>query len=286
MNTRSQDTPLVSVLLTVHNGRSFIHDSVGSIMNQTFPGWELIIIDDGSTDGTSDILDAITDPRIHVHHYPRIGRTPALNIAAGLSRGEFLAIQDVDDISYPTRLEKQLAVLRKHPQVVLVASDADVIDSQERLLYCWKAPSDGNEARISFSRLSSPYVHGSLMFRKNAFIVAGRYDERFVTTQDFDLITRLFSCGDFYAIPESLYVYRVHPKSITGMRWIHQIRSTIWIRTTLTKKIGMQIRFSRVLILILKRTVLMSMLSLFPDLSHYLYRVRSRFMTGKSDTGH
>ena len=115
---------LISVIMTARNAEAFIADAVDSLLSQTDSYFEVIVVDDGSSDGTAVVLAHYADPRLSVTTLPPVGRVPALLHAVSLARGEFFAQLDADDISLPNRLAVQRAYLEAHPEVALVGSRA------------------------------------------------------------------------------------------------------------------------------------------------------------------
>lgn len=132
MNIKKE--PKISVVMSVYNGERYLGEAVESIFNQTFSDFEFIIINDGSTDRTPEILTEIDDPRAKVINQPNRGLTASLNRAIRLAKGEYIARMDADDISEPTRLERQVEVLDRDPDVVLVACWYEVIDEKGNFL--------------------------------------------------------------------------------------------------------------------------------------------------------
>ena len=118
--------PLVSVVLSVHNGAADLPGAIDTILTQTFSDFELIAIDNGSTDGTAAVLDGLRDPRVRVVHQDDMGLAAALNRGIALARGRYIARQDHDDWAKPTRLEKQVAFLEAHPDHALVGTRAEI----------------------------------------------------------------------------------------------------------------------------------------------------------------
>ena len=115
--------PKVSVVMSVCNSEPFIRDAINSILGQTFQDFEFIIINDGSTDGSLQIIQSYGDSRIRITSQENLGLTKSLNKGIGIARGEYIARQDADDISEPSRLEKQVAVLEQNSRAVLVSSN-------------------------------------------------------------------------------------------------------------------------------------------------------------------
>src|ERR1700680_111125 len=120
----------VSVVMSVFNGERFVSEAIESILHQTFHDFEFIIINDGSTDGTADILSRYqnSDPRVAVHDQQKKGLVQSLNTGCGLARGRYIARMDADDIAFPERLERQINYLEQNPDIALIGSSVNVID--------------------------------------------------------------------------------------------------------------------------------------------------------------
>lgn len=205
-------TPKLTVLMAVYNGERFLRDAVESILNQTFCDFEFLIINDGSTDGTRDILLSYQDQRIRlVENECNIGLTKSLNIGLALARGEYIARQDADDISYPNRLQKQLEFLEAHTEVMLLGTQMRTIDKNNFPIgyvfpkavtdfgCCWQMT------------LDSAFIHTSVMF-KNSFILNkyGGYNDKFITGQDAELWLRISKEHKIANLPQVLVAHRSH----------------------------------------------------------------------------
>jgi len=220
--------PLISVLLSVYNGEDYIENAVNSIIEQSYTNWELIIINDGSTDKTSEILNQFKDQRIRVFKQNNIGLTCSLNVAAKLAKGTFLARQDADDISHKNRFQNQIELFLKNPELIVVSSDTSWIDSTGNKMDDRKAPLSRDEAIKKMAILTSPFVHGSLMIKKTAFDAVSGYNENLSTTQDFDLMIRLSILQkEFTAVSKDLYKLRIHKNTVTARKWLKQIVNTM-----------------------------------------------------------
>ncbi len=203
--------PRVSVIMATFNGAPFILDSVRSVLSQTWIDFELVIVDDGSTDGTQEILAGISDPRIRViRNATNLGVVELRNRCFAAARGEYVAMLDHDDLSRPTRLAKQVAYLDAHPGTVLVGTDGHVLD-RGRL-----AP-DGILRRTSPAvihwqmLLVNPLICSSVMFRAESVRRLGAFvRDSYEYADDFDLYHRLRSQGDIARLDESLTIYRLH----------------------------------------------------------------------------
>jgi glycosyltransferase involved in cell wall biosynthesis len=137
MNKRSY--PKVSVVMSVYNGEKYLCEAIDSILNQTFENFEFLIVNDGSTDRTLEILQSYRDPRIKVINNERnIGLTASLNKGLKIAKGEYVARMDADDVSFPHRLEQQKAFLDRNPRVAMVGSWAEVIDESGKTQETWR----------------------------------------------------------------------------------------------------------------------------------------------------
>lgn len=196
------------MLLCVYNAKHALYKAIDSILNQTFSDYELIVIDDGSTDGSSEILQtyADRDSRIRLVRQENAGLTAALNAGLRIAKGEYIARQDADDISIATRLEEQLAFMKAHPEVVLTGTDYEIIDDDDESLVVIR---NSRRKRLK-QRLenSNQFVHGTIMFRSNIGGDAVRYNEFYKKAQDYDLILRLSEQGDVAVVPNVLYKWR------------------------------------------------------------------------------
>lgn len=209
------DIPRVSVLMTVYNGAPFLRDSIGSVLNQTFQDWELIAVDDGSTDASLAILTEYSDPRIRVFPLPKnVGRTPALRLGFDNTWGEYIAVLDSDDISHPERLERQVKYLDQHPDVVLAGSWVEHIDEAGQKFARFSPPTDTHEI-IDLLGYNNPIIHSSVMYRKEAAAAVGGYPSQFAYAQDYGLILGLAQKGKIAIINEYLCKLRVLRGSMT-----------------------------------------------------------------------
>jgi len=213
--------PEVSVVMGVYNGGKDLYESVNSILSQQGVDFEFIIVNDGSTDGSAEKLDAFAaeDARVKIIHQENAGLTRALIRGCSESRGEFIARQDADDVSLPGRLAAQLDVLKHNPDIVLVSSWSECEGPNGEDLFTHKPADDvGESTRKLLNGNEGPSAHGSAMFRKCAYAQAGGYREEFYCAQDNDLWLRIGHLGRYCVIQEVLYRYKVCPRSISGSK--------------------------------------------------------------------
>ena len=223
------NTPLVSVLMPVYNGEPYLREAVESILNQSFTDFEFIIIDDGSTDKTPEILKSYADPRLVVVNQANIGVTQSLNKAINMARGQYIARMDADDISLPKRLQMQVEFLEKHPTVGLVGTSVIHFDEDgkmimEKLLLTESAWI--KEALLSENQL----CHGSVMFRRECIEKVGGYREEFKHIEDYDLWLRIAEHYEVANLAAPLYKWRFNPDGISVSHKLEQDRYTALAR--------------------------------------------------------
>jgi glycosyltransferase involved in cell wall biosynthesis len=219
--------PHVSVVLAVHNGEAYVAEAVQSVLAQDYEDFELVVVDDGSTDGTLAMVQSFHDPRIHVlRSSANSGLAAALNLGVAESRGQYIARQDDDDISVPGRLSQLCQYLDAHPECVLVGS--------QLAAFCSQTEDDGIRAKaLDFERWFSDttgiigtdtmlrgnqLLNGTTMYRRAAWEAAGGYNPEFELAQDYDFNLRMMMQGELFKIAAKLYRYRVHPGQVSIVR--------------------------------------------------------------------
>lgn len=218
--------PTISVVLSVYNGEAFIADAIESVRRQTFPDFEMIIVDDGSSDGTAAILDRIqvADPRVHVLTQPRMGLGPATNAGLAAARGKYIARLDADDLAEPRRLELQFAYLQEHPEIGLLGTSYNIL-RKGRLEGPQPVLLEDAQLRRRLVR-SNQFLHSSVMVPRHVFDVVGVYDEKLPLMLDLDLIIRIARKFPVANLAEPLAIKRVHDDAY------FQSRSHTWPKLT------------------------------------------------------
>jgi glycosyltransferase involved in cell wall biosynthesis len=214
-------TPEVSVIVPVYNAARYLESALASVQAQTFSDFEIVVVDDGSTDNSKALLEklAARDPRIRIVSRPNTGIVGALNDALAASRGEFIARMDADDLCLPQRFAKQVAFLRAHPVCVCVGSAFLYIDAAGSLIKECARPADHETIeRELLSGNGGVIIHPSAMFRRAAIEQAGRYREKAQWIEDLDLYLRLARIGTLSNLPEVLFHYRFHEQSVNFTR--------------------------------------------------------------------
>lgn len=206
--------PKVSVLMPVYNAQQYLAEAIDSIINQTFTDWELVIINDGSTDDSDAIIKSYQDSRIrYIENESNLKLIATLNKGIALCRGEYIARMDADDVAMPDRLQVQVAFMDSHPDYVMCGADAIIVDM--------KGVSKGTIRNLQTNELlqinllfSSPFVHPVMIMRRS-IMLNNLYDSNFIHTEDYELWCRLAKQGKIANIGRLLLKYRWHDTNIS-----------------------------------------------------------------------
>lgn len=211
--------PNISVLLPVYNAEKYIEDTVSSILQQTYTDFELIAVDDGSTDRSLELLKSFDDRRLKIYHQKNSGIAATLNTAFRYSSGKFLARIDADDICLPERFSKQIEYLDKHPYIAVVGSAVQYIDSAGVYIARSFPPINTRFICKRLSQGRSCLAHPTVMIRAAAFRESGGYNELIGCGIEDTLIwPKIISCGHLIAnIPTPLVQYRISSGSICSI---------------------------------------------------------------------
>jgi len=224
-------SPAVSVLMAVYNGCGHVHLAIESILSQSFKDFEFVIVNDGSTDETHELLQNYSnrDQRIHIIKIENSGLTKALNIGLSRCRGKYIARQDADDISLPIRLETQYKALEEHETNVLVGSRAVYMRGNRLARRFFKQP-PSSPARIKrHLEVRNIFIHTSLMFQRTINGDEVSYDMQFQSVQDFELITRLSSLGRIINLRKKLVIVQLGENSNNDEKLVIQQTNAIVI---------------------------------------------------------
>lgn len=227
--------PAVSVVLPVRNGVPYLQRAIDSVLQQSWTNLELIVIDDGSTDGTRDCLQRIDDPRVRLLETGGAGLAAALNAGLEAARAPWLARQDADDWSDRDRLDRQLAWLATHRDVDVLAtavtfvdaSDHPVHDAWTRQVHTQWDAAVTPEAIASLLPLTCCLFHATIVARTDALRRAGGYDPAMVPAEDYDLWLRMLPAARFARLADPLYTVRVHAASSSTVRRADQLERVI-----------------------------------------------------------
>ena len=214
--------------MPVYNAAPYLAPAVASIQAQTFGDFEFIIVDDGSTDRSLEILQrfAKEDPRIKILSRPNTGLVGALNDGLAAARGEYLARMDADDASTPQRLEQQLARMKIEPDCVALGGAALFTDPEGRPLKVYAPHLDHAAIEDDLAAGNGgALIHASILFRREALLRCGGYRQRYNYIEDLDLFVRLLDIGRLANLPDILYHYRQHPLSINHVQGSRDIQA-------------------------------------------------------------
>ncbi|MDR2906222.1 MAG: glycosyltransferase [Helicobacteraceae bacterium] len=208
--------PKISVIMPCYNGQNFVAEAIDSILSQTFDDFELLIIDDGSTDKSADVILSFKDKRIrYIKNEKNIGLIKTLNKGLDLSNGEYVARMDADDISYPERFAMQTKLLDDNHDVVMCGTWINFFNYPPRA-------GDGHHAtEITYLSILSGWCinHPTVMFRKSVLDSNGlRYDESYPSAEDYELWSRMIRFGRIVNIPQVLLDYRWHNNNISVVK--------------------------------------------------------------------
>lgn len=222
--------PAVSVLMPVRNGERWLLGALESIRAQSLGEWELIVVDDASTDGTRGILEAAHDSRVRVIQNSRpLGVAASLNKGLAMCKAPLVARHDADDTSHPRRLERQLRYVQAHPDVGVVGTNVSMVKEDGAAAGEYHVYDD--HARISWSLcFGHPFAHPTVCFSRDLVKLVGGYDESYPAAQDHDLWTRLAGRTRFANLPERLVTYRVHAGGVSAARRSVQVAADIRAR--------------------------------------------------------
>ena len=227
--------PLISVIMSVYNEQEYIKDAVCSILKQTEPDFEFIIIDDCSTDDTVNIIKDINDDRIIlIKNETNMGLTKNLNKALAVARGRFIARMDGDDIAMPERFATQVRYLDEHPDIMLVSCNTSTFGEQ-RLV----SDITGSPEELRCTMLLRPVLaHPGFMFRKELYDSYGfKYDEHFRSAQDYDFAARVTRKYKIGVTPEVLLMYRAHKGQVSQTPTLKQFGFADEVRMRLLEEL-------------------------------------------------
>jgi glycosyltransferase involved in cell wall biosynthesis len=211
---RVAEDPLVTVVMCVYNAGKYFRPSLLSIIDQTYKNLDILIIDDGSTDGCfNSVQDLLLDERVRVIHQANSGKPVAVNRALDLIRGEFFAIQDADDISHPTRIERQARALLNNPHLAAVFCGNELIISG-RFMAPVFAPKSEDDCRSEIRAFQLPALDPTGMFRMS-LVGHMRFEPSLQVAETVDYIWRIGEMYPMIVLGECLYSYRILPNSLS-----------------------------------------------------------------------
>lgn len=248
-------TPTVSVAIKSYNHVDYVHQSIASVLEQSFQDFEIVVTDDASTDGTADVIAGFTDSRIHFERFERNrGISAAMNATTARARGEFVAILNSDDFALPGRLQTQVAFLRAHPEVAAVFGRPRLVGERGE-------PVGGYEVfAVPFAGGAAPrqawlrhfFFHGNCLSAPTAMIrrsalASGRHDPRLTNLQDLDRWVQLLERHEIHVLPDELTAFRVREgnRNMSAVRRDSMLRGVFELFEILKRYRGFEPAFLR-----------------------------------------
>lgn len=221
--------PRISVLMPVFNAERYVEAAVRSVLSQTFRDFELLIIDDGSTDASPSILRrlAAIDSRIRLSSRPNAGLVATLNELLAAASGDLIARMDADDLCRPERFERQCAFLDANPACVALGSRSLFIDPEGWPIFEFMDRFSHDEIEAGLFKPEIAMLHPTVMLRRGAVCALGGYRADFPHVEDLDLFLRLGEVGRLANLPDVLLEYRVHLSSVSHQHTVAQSQAAL-----------------------------------------------------------
>jgi hypothetical protein len=217
--------PTVSVVMSVFNGQAFLPEAIESIIGQTLREFEFLVVDDGSTDRSAEILAgyASREGRMRVLRHENKGRAESLNIGIQAAISNYIARMDADDIALPHRLKEQIDFMERHPEVGLLGGAVELIGTTGQLIGTMRPPLDDTEIK-SLMLLRNPIFHPSVVMRKEVVLASGGYRKALLDADDYDLWLRMGERSRFANLDNTILKYRIHIGQVSVRNMWQQIQ--------------------------------------------------------------
>ena len=232
--------------MPAYNAANYIGEAIGSVLNQTFTDFELLIINDGSTDDTELVIRSFRDERIRLVNQPNQGIAAALNKGLELATSDLIVRFDADDICYPHRLATQFHFMKEHPACVIAGSSADYITETGDYVFTSHPPAFSNSDIQSAAKRICPFIHSSVIYRKAIIQQLGGYNEQAHSFEDHMLWQSVLQQGEAINFRKPLIQVRLNAASITiDEQWrpkhFHQIKKKVLVEKKISPEQGRQL---------------------------------------------
>lgn len=229
--------------MPAYNAGKYIAEAISSVLGQTFPDFELLIVDDGSSDNTLGVIHDFTDSRIRLLVQENKGIALALNAGLKAARGAYIARFDADDVCFPERLARQVLFLDGHPAYLVAGSDAEYISENGEHLFDFRCKGHSHREILDQLYRHCPFIHSAVMYRKESILRLGGYPAYAHNFEDYLLWVQLLKWGKCCNLPEPLIKVRINPASVTiDEKWrgrhFRQLKKSIIQKGVVTKEEG------------------------------------------------
>ena len=209
------NNPKVTVLMPAYNAGKYIGEAISSVLQQSFADFELLIVNDGSTDDTERIIRSFTDPRVVLINQENKGVSAALNLGLVYARAPYIARFDADDICLPNRLKVQYEFITSYPEYTIIGSAVDYIDADGHFIFTHHPEGHLNEEIQGLKYTICPFIHSSVFYKKSAVVNSGGYNEHAYTYEDHFLWVNILKNEKACNLSLPLIKVRLNPESIT-----------------------------------------------------------------------
>jgi glycosyltransferase involved in cell wall biosynthesis len=209
------NNPKVTVLMPAYNAGKYICEAITSVLEQSFTDFELLIINDGSTDDTEKMIRSFNDPRIVIINQENNGIASALNMGLNIARANYIARFDADDICYPDRLKIQYDFITTYPQYSVIGSAADYVDADGHFIFTHHPVAHLDEEIQQLKYSVCPFIHSSVIYKKELILNIGGYNEHAYTYEDHFLWVNILTHAKACNLSQSLIKVRLNPESVT-----------------------------------------------------------------------
>jgi len=234
-----ENSPIVSIVIPVHNGEKYIKESIDSCSEQTYKNIEIIVVDDKSEDNTLNILKDYGNRITTVPVEKQNGLGNVINIGIRKSKGKYIARMDADDIMYPTRIEKQVEYLESHPNCVAVGGQIDIIDENGNITGHREYAIEDKDIKKNLF-LFQPFAHPAVTLRRSALEEIGLYPENMWKVEDVKLFLILSTKGEFHNLEDTVLKYRMTFKTESQAKMLDHFKKTNDIRNWAVKELGIK----------------------------------------------
>ncbi len=216
------DRPVISVCMPVYNGSAFVRETIESVLAQSYKNFEFLVMDDGSTDASAELVRSYADQdsRVTLFQGPNRGVSRSRNLLLAEAQGEFIAVIDSDDVALPNRLKDQLDFMQQNPDINWLGGAFELIDERGRYLTTMSLAADNASIQNLLLKGSPSLLHSAALIRKDVMEQLGGYRESFSTAgsdaSDLDLWLRMTEIGAVANLPQTIVKYRIHSKSISA----------------------------------------------------------------------